>query len=245
MLRVMHSDHELPTVCILAGGLGRRLGDRTLNTPKALIDVAGQPFLLHQLRLLSQAGARRVVLCVAHLADQIRDVIGEERFGLDISYSYDTPELNGTLGAIRQALPLLGERFLTLYGDTYLRVDYRAFDLSWLSSALPAGMVVLRNRDQWGKSNAVFDAGLVTTFDKYVRTADMQWIDYGLGGLTLQALDEVHSENPDLADLHRVLAARKYLYGYEVTDRFYEIGTPAALRETDELLSSLPPLSEA
>jgi NDP-sugar pyrophosphorylase family protein len=116
---------ELPSVCILAGGLGTRLGDRVEQVPKPLLPVAGEPFLIHQLRLLSSQGAGRIVLSVGYLGELIERRIGEEQFGMSIAYSYDGPELAGTLGAIRRALPLLGERFLVLYGDSYLRMDYR------------------------------------------------------------------------------------------------------------------------
>ena len=112
-------------MCILAGGLGTRLGERVRDTPKPLLEVAGEPFLVHQLRLLAAHGAREVVLCVGYRGEQIESRIGGERFGIRIRYSFDAPELDGTLGAIRRALALLGERFLVLYGDTYLRIDYR------------------------------------------------------------------------------------------------------------------------
>ena len=128
----------LPTICILAGGQGKRLGQRTARTPKPLLDVAGEPFLFHQLRLLAEHGAARVVLCVGYLGEIIENRIGPEQYGIAIKYSYDGPGFDGTLGAIRRALPLLGDRFLVLYGDTYLRLDYRA--------AVASGIRVTRPR---------------------------------------------------------------------------------------------------
>jgi NDP-sugar pyrophosphorylase family protein len=109
---------RLPTVCILVGGFGTRLGERVEHVPKPLLEVAGRPFLWHQLRLLAAAGAREIVLCVGYLGEAIEDRIGTELFGLRIAYSFDGPELDGTLGAIRRARGMLGERFLVLYGDT-------------------------------------------------------------------------------------------------------------------------------
>jgi len=233
---VSGSDLELAPVCILAGGLGTRLGGDVQNVPKPLLPVAGEPFLMHQLRLLAAAGAHRVVLCVGYLGEQIENTLGSEQLGIRIDYSHDGPELEGTLGAIRRAAPLLGERFLTLYGDTYLRIDYRAFDDSWRSSALPAAMAVLRNQGRWEASNAVFAGGLVTKYDKRGRSPDMEWIDYGLGGLTTETLDLVSPKCRELADLQHVLADSGMLYGFEAVNRFYEIGTRTAMRETDEFL---------
>jgi NDP-sugar pyrophosphorylase family protein len=226
----------LPPVCILAGGRGTRLGERVRDTPKPLLEVAGRPFLLHQLALLAEHGAREVVVCVGYRGEQIASSIGPEAFGLRVRYSHDAPELDGTLGALRRALPLLGERFLVLYGDTYLRIDYQAVDAAWQASGLPAVMTVLRNEGRWDTSNVLFRDGRVERYDKHNPTPDMSWIDYGLGGLEAGALDAAGAQERDLAVLYERLAARGELLGFEATERFYEIGTPQALAATDAFL---------
>jgi N-acetyl-alpha-D-muramate 1-phosphate uridylyltransferase len=231
---------DLPPVCILAGGLGTRLGHRVRDTPKPLLEVAGEPFLLHQLRLLAAYGADRVVLCVGYLGDLIIDRIGTSQFGISIAYSHDGPEPIGTLAAVRKASELLGDRFLVLYGDTYLQLDYRAVAEGWELSGLPAVMTVLRNEGRWDRSNVEFDGQTVVVYDKHNPTPDMHWIDYGLGGLEHSTLDLVGPEINDLAELYHVLAERSELLGYTVTERFYEIGTTDALAETSAFLASLP-----
>jgi NDP-sugar pyrophosphorylase family protein len=224
-------------VCILAGGLGTRLGELVRDTPKPLIEVAGEPFLVHQLRLLAGHGVREVVLCVGYRGEQIEAQIGSERFGVKIGYSFDAvPGLDGTLGAIRRALPLLGERFLVLYGDTYLRLDYGAVARRWVQSGLPAVMTVLRNEGRWDTSNVVYRDGMVLRHDKRSPTPEMRWIDYGLGGLTNRALDRVPASEGDLAVLYQRLAERGELLGFEASERFYEIGTARALTETEAFL---------
>lgn len=230
------SADALPPVCILAGGRGTRLGERTRDVPKPLLEVAGEPFLVHQLRLLASHGARDVVICVGYLGEMIESRIGAARFGLRISYSHDGPALDGTLGAIRRALRLLPERFLVLYGDTYLRIDYRAADRVWRESGLPALMAVLRNEGSWDTSNACYERGRVVAYDKRSPTPEMRWIDYGLGGLRARALERVSPSERDLADLYSALAPRGELCGYAATERFYEIGSPAALEETESFL---------
>jgi NDP-sugar pyrophosphorylase family protein len=232
----LSTSRPLPPVCILAGGLGTRLGAHVQDTPKPLIEVAGEPFLVHQLRLLARYGAGRVVLCVGYLGERIEKHIGAERFGIAIRYSYDAPGLDGTLGAVRRARELLGERFLVLYGDTYLRIDYADVARAWESSGLPAVMTVLRNEGRWDTSNATYANGRVTAYDKGAPGPGMRWIDYGLGGLTAAALNAVPSEESDLATLYGELARAGELFGYEATHRFFEIGTPAALAETDAFL---------
>lgn len=230
---------ELPAVCILAGGLGTRLGERVRDTPKPLLEVAGEPFLIHQLRLLAAHGAREAIVCVGYLGELIESRIGVERFGVRIAYSYDGPGLDGTLGAIRRASRLLPERFLVLYGDTYLRANYRAAARAWAHSGLPALMVVLRNEGRWEASNAHYEGGRVLAYDKRAPAPRMRWIDYGLGGLTADALATVATSTADLAVLYGELAQRGQLCGFPASERFYEIGTPAALAETDAFLRRL------
>lgn len=228
-----------PPVCILAGGLGTRLGERVRDTPKPLIEVAGEPFLYHQLRLLAVHGVSEVVLCVGYLGELIERRVGAERFGLRIAYSYDAPELDGTLGAILRARTLLGERFLVLYADTYLRIDYAGAARAWRDSGLPAMMCVLRNEGCWDASNTLYAAGRVVEYDKRAPRPEMHWIDYGLGGLEQAALDRAPPGARDLSDLYAQLAREGQLCGFEASERFYEIGTPEGLAETEAFLRGL------
>jgi NDP-sugar pyrophosphorylase family protein len=229
----------LPPVCILAGGAGTRLRELVRDTPKPLLEVADEPFLMHQLRLLASYGASEIVLCVGYLGDLIEQCIGTKRFGLRITYSYDDPGLDGTLGAIMRAKGLLGERFLILYGDTYLRIDYAAVANGWRESGLPAMMTVLRNDGRWDVSNAIYADERVLAYDKEAPTSQMRWIDYGLGGLDQSALELAPRGMRDLADLYRQLAPCGMLYGYEASERFYEIGTPEALTDTDVFIRGI------
>jgi NDP-sugar pyrophosphorylase family protein len=227
----------LPPVCILAGGLGTRLGERVRNTPKPLLEVAGEPFVLHQLRLLARHGARDVVICVGYLGERVIERIGPHRFGIEIAYSHDGSELIGTLGAVRKAASSLGPRFLVLYGDTYLRLDFGAAVHAWERAGLPAMMTVLRNDGDWDVSNVEFDGTRVTRYDKRAPSLEMHWIDYGLGGLEPTALEAVGPAVTDLSDLYSELARRAQLFGFAATERFYQIGTPEALTETSAFLS--------
>jgi N-acetyl-alpha-D-muramate 1-phosphate uridylyltransferase len=223
---------SLSPVAILAGGLGMRLGELSRSAPKALLPVAGRPFALWQLELLRTHGAGRVVMCVGHRGDEVQARIGAP-FGLDVRYVHDPPGLAGTAGALRGALALLGERFLVLYGDTYLRIAYAGVDRA--AAGERGLMTVLRNDGRWDVSNAVFAAGRVIRHDKAAPTPDMRWIDYGLGALRADALD---LPGNDLSDVYRALAERGELAGYEATERFYEIGTPDSLAETSAFLSA-------
>lgn len=225
-------------VAILAGGMATRLGDFARDTPKALIDVAGRPFIAHQLDLLRAHGLTDIVLCTGYLGARLEDAVGDgSRYGVHVRYSPDGPRPLGTGGALRQALPLLGEAFLAMYGDSYLECDYRAVERAFLASGRPALLTVIRNNDQWDRSNVLCVDGRIVRYSKEHRTADMRHIDYGLAAIRADVFRLYPEEGTlDLARVYEELAARDELAAYEVSDRFYEIGTPSGLAETRQHL---------
>jgi NDP-sugar pyrophosphorylase family protein len=234
----MTSDlRALPPVCVLAGGLGSRLGELTRDIPKPLIPVDGRPFAEYQLELLRRSGASRVVFCVGYLGELFEEVLGDGgRFDLELRYSFDGEQPAGTAGAVRRALPLLGDYFLVLYGDTFLRIDYRGVVEAFLRANRPGLMTVLRDRDGSLPCNARLEGDRVAAYDKQTRPEGAEWIDYGLSLYRAGVFG--HGGSNDLADIQRELAAAGELSAYEAQCRYYEIGTPEALRETEEFLRS-------
>jgi D-sedoheptulose 7-phosphate isomerase len=222
-------------VAILAGGLATRLGPETAARPKALVDVAGRPFVERQLALLRRKGFRRVVLCVGHFGERIAAHVGDgSRFHLDVRCVEDGPRLLGTGGALKHAAEQLGPLFFVVYGDSYTDVDFGGL-LSALERAPEADgvMAVLHNADRWDASNVVFQEGRLLRYDKRDKTPDMTHIDDGVALLRAAALARIPADAPfDLGDLYRELVAQGRLAGHEVEPRFYEIGSPAGLAET-------------
>jgi D-sedoheptulose 7-phosphate isomerase len=198
------------------------------------MDVAGQPFLVHQLRRLRAEGVRRVVLCLGHLGEQVEDLVGDgSAFGLDVGYSFDGPELRGTAGALQRALPQLGPAFFVLYGDSWLECSYAAVQAAYESSGRRALMTVFRNEGRWDTSNVEFREGRILAYDKARRTERMRHIDYGLGILDRRAFEVVPEAGAfDLAAVYQAMLEREQLAGFEVSERFYEIGSVAGLEET-------------
>jgi N-acetyl-alpha-D-muramate 1-phosphate uridylyltransferase len=222
-------------VAIIAGGLATRLHPITETIPKSLVEVAGQPFIVHQLALLR---GRKVVLCVGHLGEHVEAAIGSGTgYGVDVAYSYDGGALLGTAGALRKALPMLGEAFLVLYGDSYLRCDYAEVERTFAAAGKLGLMTVFENHGQYDCSNVTYRDGRILCYGKGERRPDMTHIDYGLGALRAAALAEYPvGVRVDLADVYRGLLARGELAAYEVRERFYEIGSPVGLEETRRLL---------
>ena len=227
-------------VAILAGGLATRLRPVTETIPKALVDVAGAPFIAHQLRLLRSQGVGWVVVCAGYIGELIKDFVGDgSAFGLDVVFEFDGPRLLGTAGALRKALPLLGEAFFVLYGDSYLPCDYAAVQDAFERSGKSALMTVYRNENSWDRSNVVFLDGAIHVYDKSQQTPAMHHIDYGLGVLSERAFASVSADEPyDLARLYQDLLRRDDLAACEVGERFYEIGSFEGLEELRSLLST-------
>jgi len=230
---------EFPPVVILAGGYATRLRPLTEYIPKALIEVAGRPFLWHQLELLKKQGIRHVVLAVGYLGESIQKRFGDgSDVGISLEYSFDGSRPLGTAGAITKALPLLPEQFFVLYGDSYLMCDYRSIERAFRLSGLTGLMTVYRNEGRFDSSNVEYDGTRILQYDKRNRTPAMRHIDYGLGVFHRNAFASTPvGESTDLTGVYQALLSGGKLAVYEVHERFYEIGSPEGLRETIDLLS--------
>ena len=226
-------------VALLAGGLATRLRPITEKIPKSLVTVAGRPFLAHQLDHLRSQGIERVVLCAGFLGEMIQREFGDGRaWGLKLDYSFDGPVLLGTGGALKRALPLLGERFFVLYGDSYLPTDYGPIAEFFGRCGKLGLMTVYRNEGRYDTSNVVFADGEIRVYDKKVRLPEMHHIDWGLSLFHAAAFEEYAAGVKfDLADVMGRLVATRQLAGFEVQERFYEIGSPAGLAELDARLA--------
>jgi len=231
-------------VAILAGGLATRLHPITTKVPKLLVEVAGEPFFSHQLRLLKKNGLRHIVLCVGHLGDMIVEHYGDgSRWGVQIDYSFDGETLLGTGGALIRALPKLGDAFYVLYGDSYLPVDYQAVGRTLLDSSQLGLMTVFENHEAYDASNVWFESGRIRLYSKKDKPPQMGHIDYGLGVFRTAAFaDYPRNAVVDLSAVQTELCLRGELAGFEVTERFYEIGSPVGFKELDQLLRTRFPI---
>jgi N-acetyl-alpha-D-muramate 1-phosphate uridylyltransferase len=221
-------------VAILAGGKATRLYPLTETLPKSLLEVGGKPFIAHQVELLHRNHIARIVVCLGYLGHRIQQRLGDgSKFGLSIEYVNDGPILLGTGGALKNALPVLGDAFFVLYGDSFLDIDYARVETEFLQSGASGLMTVYRNSGQWDRSNVLFENGRIVEYDKRNPAPEMRHIDYGLGVFRKAAFHGVPEHQfCDLADVYGGLIRESGLAGYEVHERFYEIGSPEGLAET-------------
>jgi len=225
-------------VAMISGGLSMRLRPLTENVPKAMVDINGTPFIAHQLRLLRANGIEKVVICAGYFGEMISAFVGDgSRFGIQAQFSFDGDSLLGIAGAIKKALPILGESFFVLYGDSYLLCDFRAVQDAFEESGKSALMTVLQNDGRWDTSNVEYQDSRILDYDKKNRTDRMRHIDYGLGVCHASAFKLVPQNEPfDLAQIYRMLLEKGELAAFEVRQRFYEIGSFQGLEETRDFL---------
>jgi len=232
----------MPPIAVLAGGLATRMRPLTEQLPKALLEVAGEPFVAHQLRLFAREGITEVKLLVGHCWEQIALFVGNgSSFGVRVDYVVDGPTLLGTGGAIRRALERLGPEFLVTYCDSWLDASYAPVVEAFHASGLPALMCVFRNENRWDASNVRFENGVIRSYSKKFQLPEMRHIDWGLGVLKASTVATRPMGKPwDLAELYEELSTSGRLAGYEMTRRFFEIGSFEGLAETNRLLELAP-----
>jgi len=229
---------KLPPIIILAGGLATRLRPITQKMPKAMIEVAGKPFIEHQLKLLREKGIDRVVLCVQYLSNEIEDFVGNgKNFGIDVIYSYDGEKFLGTGGAVLNALKYVEDDFFVLYGDSYLDINYSDVYNSYNQRPEGGLMTIIKNGDNWDKSNIIYKNNKIVEYDKNKKSPDMEYIDFGLGILTKKILNSFDNlDEFDLSIVYQKLIHNSDLAGYVADRRFYEIGSFDGIKDTENYI---------
>ncbi len=224
-------------VAILTGGLATRLGDLTRNQPKSMLKIRGETFLEYQLELLRRAGIENIVLCLGHMGEQIERHFGNGRkYGVNIKYSLED-EFLGTAGALKKAEALLNDVFFTMYGDSYLFLDFPAAMSYFTSQNKLALMTVYKNYDRYDRSNTVVEGNLVKKFSKKEKTEDMVYIEYGANIFKKEVLNVIpENQYYPLDNLFPRLIEMEELLAFEVKERFYEIGSLQGLKEFEDFV---------
>jgi MurNAc alpha-1-phosphate uridylyltransferase len=227
----------LPIV-ILAGGLATRLGDLSFHTPKSLIPICGRPFIEWQIENIKNSGVSDFLICIGHLGEQISDHLGNGgKFGVNIEYSSDGPSPLGTGGAIFAALNRLPHHFMITYGDSYLPTNFDRVENHYFQSNTKALMTVYGNTEQREKSNCHYKDGVIKKYSKKFFSQEMNHMDYGLSVVNKSVFDSIKSQIKfDLSDTFEDLSDNAALSGYEVMDRYYEIGSVGGIRDLENYL---------
>jgi NDP-sugar pyrophosphorylase family protein len=169
------------------------------------------------------------------MGEMIQSTVGDgSKFNLKISYSSDGSKLLGTGGAIKKALPRLGNQFFILYGDTFLPINFNHVQEVYFLDSYPLLMTVLKNNGQWDRSNVLLKENNVVDYSKKKPTNAMHYIDYGLSVVSADIFKNYDQNSYiDLSEIYEELSKYNKIKALEVFERFYEIGTPKSLLETE------------
>lgn len=253
-------------VLVLAGGIATRLRPITEKIPKAMVDINGFPFIDYQLRNLKRYGFNKVVISLGYLGQMVEDYVLDKQQKLSIAGSlewpeiiefiYDGPKLLGTGGAVLRTLKMknISSVFVVLYGDSYLLGDYQEIVSAFNSESYDALMTVFKNTNLYDQSNVIFSDNKIIKYDKQALSAGalgqnqydqdrqlppMQHIDWGFNVFHERSFKAFFRDDDyvfDLAQVFQYALSKNRLQGYEVQDRFYEIGSKSGLAELRDFL---------
>jgi len=228
------------SVAILSGGFATRLYPLTLKCPKSLVEVAGKPFLAWQLELLRNQGITRVVLCLGHHSELVKDYILTQDFGLEVIFSEDGEFPLGTGGAIQKAIPILGEQFMVLNGDSFLEIEYSKVYKAFIESGKKGLMTIYKNQNSLEKSNVEYKNGKIQKYRKEGNADSLEYIDFGLSVFSASAFALLHPRiRYDLSSVYEKLITVEELASYVTPNRFFEIGSHEGLKETKDHIERL------
>ena len=153
-------------IVILAGGLGTRISKISKGLPKSLINIFDKPFLSYQLDWLILNGYKRILICVGHGGKLIKDFISNQYSNINIQFSHENENLLGTGGALRKAHPYLDDKFILIYGDSFLRVNLKSFINCFEGNTSKSLLGVIRNKNKWDISNCYVSRNLIKIYEK-------------------------------------------------------------------------------
>jgi len=225
---------------IIAGGLAQRIRPLTLNTPKSLIKIKGIPFIDYQLKFLKKQNIDEVILCLGYLGEMVSDYVKDgSQYGIKVKYSFDGKKLLGTGGSLFNAKSLLKGKFIVIYGDSFLPINFQLVLKKFFKSSKSSLMVIMKNKDLWDKSNVIFNGRKIIEYSKNSNSDKMKYIDYGLSVLNkknfLFFCKDMNSTF-DLSLYLRSLAVNDDLDHFLTKKRFFEIGSLSGILDFENYI---------
>lgn len=230
------------TVVILCGGMATRLKPITEKIPKSLIEVNGTPFIKHQLDFLSSQNVKNVALLLGNKGEMVQAYLEKLNLNFtEIKYCYDGEKLLGTGGAILKSLDSFTEHFFVMYGDSYLNINFENVMNFFRSNPhFNSLMTVFKNDNLYDNSNVIFENGKLLLYTKNTNDSRLNYIDWGLSVFNKDAFYSFSKlEEFDLSAVFDMSLKAGKLIGYEVFERFYEIGSFSGISELEKYLDNV------
>ena len=226
----------MDSAVIIAGGRGARLGPVTSNLPKPLVDVCGVPFLHHLIKQVQDAGISRLIILAGYLGHEFTNFVHRYKSdfpGLDIVVKISPVNLN-TGDRLLDALDILDDRFLFLYGDNYAPINLRCYLDDVGKNADSTYLLVYENNDEYSKSNISIDeqSTILSYGSDNKQSQKRHHVDVGYAVLNKNDLLKVPSrENVHFGrDVLKRLIDQRQVKARVLLSRYYTVGTMERLQ---------------
>ncbi len=223
---------NIKQAAVLCGGLGSRLGDLTLLSPKPLMEVDGFPFLYHLLDQLSDQGINKFLLMTGYLGEKIQEFFGDgSKWGWEIEYSFGPKEWD-TCRRIFEAKELIEDRFILLYSDNFINLNL--FKLNQVSINSNAPLTLSLVKKEYG--NISFKDGQVLNYDSSRSSENLDFVEVGYmildKTLMLDNLETLNSIDTSFSEVIKRFVDQGQAAGHILTSKYHSISDQNRLELT-------------
>ncbi len=232
-------------VVILAGGLGKRLQSVTGGSQKILAQIDGKPFISILIDYLAAQGASRFILCTGHDAKNVEETLANAHRGLTVLFSREDEPL-GTGGAIKKGAGLVeSDLFLAMNGDCFCVIDYNrmiqehqmnkaqaTIAITQIADAREYGTIEINSNKEiitFKEKQPILQKALINT-GTYCLNRNI--FNVGVGSKPTQGKFSIEY------DFFPYLVGKGF-FGFEVENKFIDIGTPERYQWAQQHLAGL------
>ena len=225
---------------ILAAGKGTRLRPLTLDTPKPLVEVGGQPLIVWHIKALKAAGITDITINTSWLADKLMDTLGDgSQYGVKLHWSVEGDEPLETAGGIFQALQtgkLRDEPFILVNSDVWTTYDFAKLQDYELSADQRAHLLLIDNPEHNNGGDFAINNGIAS--EHPINGAD-KYTFAGISVISPRLVDGLVSGQPAaLAPLLKQAVLKFQITAEVISDNWIDVGTPERLAQVNEFIES-------
>ncbi|OYT32482.1 hypothetical protein DRJ22_03255 [Candidatus Woesearchaeota archaeon] len=223
---------------VLAGGKGKRLEPLTFEIPKAMVPVNGMPIIEIILKQLSEIGVKEVVIVVNYLKEKIMDFVGDNIFGMKITYAVQK-EAKGDGDALKYAEPYVNQdKFIMIACDSLFPTDH----LKKIMRDDCDGVMTVCKVDDARRFGVIINEGdVVKKIVEKSPNPPTNLANTSIHYLPKEIFPTLYSLTPDKTGEYRIVYAIQKLINYgkifkfQVVDKWLDIGTHEQLKEAQQL----------
>lgn len=225
---------------ILAAGKGTRMRPLTLETPKPLVEVAGQPLIVWHIKALQAIGVTDITINASWLADKLMDTLGDgAQYNVQLHWSVEGDEPLETAGGIFQALQtgkLRDEPFILVNSDVWTTYDFAQLREYTLGADQRAHLLLIDNPEHNDGGDFAINNGLAS--EESIGDAD-KYTFAGISVMSPRLVDGLVSGQPAaLAPLLKQAMIKFQITAEVITDNWVDVGTLERLTQVNEFIES-------